>query len=93
MFRALCPCVVAMLDAMFLGREMPSHRSWAGISLIVLGAYGYASFDEEFQNQGASAYMWPFLYMCIISFEMVSFFLQWNSLGPSSVRCVLRIVM
>jgi len=71
-FRALSPCVVAMLDAMFLGREYPSKRSWTGIALIVLGAYGYASFDEQFASQGPSAYFWPFCYMCIISFEMVS---------------------
>jgi len=69
-FRALSPCLVAMLDAIFLGREYPSNRSWAGIGLIVLGAYGYASFDEEFQTQGMSAYFWPVCYMCIISFEM-----------------------
>ena len=43
-FRALSPCLVAMLDAMFLGREYPSRRSWAGIGLIVAGAYGYASY-------------------------------------------------
>jgi uncharacterized membrane protein len=71
-FRALSPCVVAMLDAMFLGREYPSRRSWVGIGLIILGAYGYASFDHAFQSQGMSAYFWPFSYMCIISFEMVS---------------------
>lgn len=71
-FRALSPCLVAMLDAIFLGREYPSRRSWTGIGLIVFGAYGYASFDEEFQTQGMSAYFWPFAYMCIISFEMVS---------------------
>jgi len=70
-FRALSPCLVAMLDAIFLGREYPSRRSWIGIGTIVVGAYGYASFDEEFQNQGWSAYFWPFCYMCIISFEMV----------------------
>lgn len=58
-FRALSPCVVAMLDAAFLGREYPSKRSWTGIGLIVMGAYGYASFDEEFQTQGMSAYFWP----------------------------------
>jgi drug/metabolite transporter (DMT)-like permease len=71
-FRALSPCLVAMLDAIFLGREYPSRRSWTGIGLIVLGAYGYASFDHEFQTQGTRAYFWPFCYMCIISFEMVS---------------------
>lgn len=70
-FRALSPCLVALLDAVFLGREYPSRRSWTGIGLIVLGAYGYASYDQEFQNQGLRAYFWPFCYMCIISFEMV----------------------
>ena len=70
-FRALSPCLVAFLDALFLGREYPSRRSWTGIGLIVLGAYGYASYDDEFQRQGISAYFWPFCYMCIISFEMV----------------------
>ncbi|CAB9521538.1 mannose transporter GONST3 [Seminavis robusta] len=69
-FRALAPCLVAFLDAIFLGREYPSKRSWGGIGLIVCGAYGYASFDKEFQTQGVAAYFWPVCYMCIISFEM-----------------------
>ena len=73
-FRALSPCLVAMLDAIFLGREYPSHRSWTGIAMIVAGAYGYASYDEDFQTQGLKAYFWPVCYMCIISFEMVRFF-------------------
>ena len=89
-FRALCPCVVAMLDALFLGREYPSRRSWTGIALIVLGAYGYASFDDEFQNQGASAYMWPFLYMCILSFEMVS--ITADSSGIFMINAVSRVL-
>lgn len=69
-FRALSPCLVAFLDAIFLGREYPSSRSWLALGLIVLGAYGYASFDEKFLTQGMAAYTWPFLYLCIISFEM-----------------------
>jgi drug/metabolite transporter (DMT)-like permease len=70
-FRALTPILVAFLDALFLGREWPSQRSWAGLSLLVVGAYGYASFDEQFQTQGLSAYFWPTLYMIIIALEMV----------------------
>jgi len=69
-FRALTPMWVAFLDALFLGREWPSQRSWGGLSLLVVGAYGYASFDEEFQAQGLSAYFWPTLYMVIIALEM-----------------------
>lgn len=70
-FRALCPVIVAFLDAVFLGREWPSQRSWAGLSTLVLGAYMYASEDEKFQTQGYSAYGWPTLYTIIIALEMV----------------------
>jgi drug/metabolite transporter (DMT)-like permease len=73
-FRSLTPMAVAFLDALFLGREWPSHRSWVALSTLVVGAYGYASFDEKFQTQGYHAYIWPTLYTCIIALEMVSFF-------------------
>eukprot|EP00538_Stauroneis_constricta_P011605 CAMPEP_0119553350 /NCGR_PEP_ID=MMETSP1352-20130426/6124_1 /TAXON_ID=265584 /ORGANISM="Stauroneis constricta, Strain CCMP1120" /LENGTH=350 /DNA_ID=CAMNT_0007599743 /DNA_START=66 /DNA_END=1118 /DNA_ORIENTATION=- len=69
-FRALSPCVVAFLDVMFLGREWPSPRGWAGLLTLVLGAYGYASFDEKFQSQGWVAYSWPTIYLFIIALEM-----------------------
>eukprot|EP00980_Cylindrotheca_fusiformis_P001686 scaffold381_cov138-Cylindrotheca_fusiformis.AAC.22 len=69
-FRALAPAIVAFLDAMFLGREWPSQRSWTGLGVLVLGAYMYASEDEKFQTQGLSAYVWPGLYSIIIALEM-----------------------
>eukprot|EP00533_Pseudo-nitzschia_delicatissima_P014860 CAMPEP_0197265306 /NCGR_PEP_ID=MMETSP1432-20130617/2319_1 /TAXON_ID=44447 /ORGANISM="Pseudo-nitzschia delicatissima, Strain UNC1205" /LENGTH=321 /DNA_ID=CAMNT_0042730035 /DNA_START=314 /DNA_END=1280 /DNA_ORIENTATION=+ len=69
-FRALSPMVVAFLDALFLGREWPSKRSWAGLILLVVGAVGYASYDENFQTQGLQAYSWPTLYTIIIALEM-----------------------
>lgn len=69
-FRALSPCLVSILDAIFLGREWPSQRSIVGLATIVVGAYGYASYDEKFQTQGIVAYVWPTLYLMIISFEM-----------------------
>ena len=62
--KALSPCLVSVLDALFLGREFPSTRSWGAIALIALGAYGYASYDEKFQTQGISAYAWPFCCKC-----------------------------
>lgn len=71
-FRALSPIIVAFLDALFLGREWPSMRSWGGLITLVIGAYGYASFDEKFQTQGLGAYSWPSLYTIIIALEMVS---------------------
>lgn len=69
-FRALSPMVVAFLDALFLGREWPSRRSWAGLTILVAGAYGYAAHDEKFQTQGYNAYAWPTLYTLIIALEM-----------------------
>jgi len=69
-FRAMAPVLVSFLDALFLGRELPSLRSWCALSLIVCGAYGYAQSDEKFQSQGWNAYLWPSLYLLIISFEM-----------------------
>ena len=69
-FRALSPCVVAVLDVLFLGREYPNTRSWCGLGLIAFGAYCYASFDTQFQSQGLSAYYWPLFYLVIIALEM-----------------------
>jgi uncharacterized membrane protein len=69
-FRALSPCIVSFLDAIFLGREYPSIRSWSALALIVLGTVGYASFDVKFQTQGLAAYAWPLMYLIVISFEM-----------------------
>ena len=73
-FRSLSPMVVAFLDALFLGREWPSPRSWVGLTILVVGAYGYAAHDEQFQTQGYNAYSWPTLYTFIIALEMVSSF-------------------
>jgi drug/metabolite transporter (DMT)-like permease len=70
-FRAASPCVVAILDVMFLGREYPSTKSWMSLATIILGAYGYAATDTKFQTQGYNAYLWPLLYLFVISFEMV----------------------
>jgi drug/metabolite transporter (DMT)-like permease len=86
-FRALSPIIVAFMDALFLGREWPSKRSWTGLSLLVAGAYGYASYDEKFHTQGYNAYFWPFLYLIVISLEMVCPFL-----ADSTVSKVLSLL-
>ena len=70
-FRSLAPLVVSFLEATFLGRELPSLRSFGALSLIALGALGYANSDDSFQEQGLKAYIWPFYYLATISFEMV----------------------
>lgn len=69
--RALSPLIVSFLDPIFLGRELPSNRSLGALGMIVVGAIGYASTDKAFLSQGLSAYFWPFLYLIVITFEMV----------------------
>jgi len=69
--RSLSPLIVCALDPIFLGRELPSRRSIAALSLIAFGALGYASTDEAFITQGPSAYVYPFFYLVTITFEMV----------------------
>lgn len=69
--RAMSPIVVAFLDPIFLGRELPSKRSIFALCMIVVGAFGYALTDEQFKQQGMSAYFWPTLYLGLITFEMV----------------------
>lgn len=72
-FRSISPCVVSILDYIFLGRELPSTKSWIALFTIVFGAYCYAYNDKQFQSQGIYTYIWPFLYLIIISFEMVRY--------------------
>lgn len=69
--RAMSPLIVSVCDYIFLGRAFPSKRSISALSLIVVGALGYASTDDAFSTQGLSAYFWPFLYLITITFEMV----------------------
>ncbi|KAL7481984.1 hypothetical protein ACHAW6_007670 [Cyclotella cf. meneghiniana] len=69
-FRALSPLIVSVADALFLGREWPSARSWVALCVIAAGAYGYAMTDAQFKTQGIIAYFWPTLYLLVISFEM-----------------------
>lgn len=69
-FRAMAPLLVSVADALCLGREWPSKRSWGALLLVVFGAYLYATKDKQFQSLGPSAYFWPTAYLFIISFEM-----------------------
>eukprot|EP00977_Amphora_coffeiformis_P028360 scaffold34937_cov165-Amphora_coffeaeformis.AAC.7 len=82
--KALSPCLVSILDALFLGREFPSPRSWGAIALIGVGAFGYASQDEKFQTQGASAYVWPFC--CKFSFRSIKLMINGKWLCPAGER-------
>lgn len=69
-FRSCSPLAVSVLEALFLGREWPSSRSWLALVTIVVGAVMYANSDENFARMGLSAYVWPLAYLATISFSM-----------------------
>lgn len=69
-FRACVPLAVAFLDWGFLGRHFPSTRSLGALVVLLIGAYGYISFDKEFKTSGWVAYTWVVLYFCVSCFSM-----------------------
>jgi len=69
-FRACCPIVVSLLDYLFLGRELPSARSFASLLLLVAGATSYVLTDAQWKLSGLRAYGWVGAYFCILSVEM-----------------------
>lgn len=54
-FRASTPLIISVLDYIFLGRELPSRRSWMCLLGLLFGAASYVYFDKEFN---VDAYFW-----------------------------------
>jgi GDP-mannose transporter len=52
LFRSCSPVLVSFIDTLWLGREMPSRRSFASMLCIVLGATWFAA--SELQTDGSS---------------------------------------
>lgn len=48
-FRSSTPLLIALLDYGFLGRELPSLRSWCSLVLLLCGAIGYVMYDANFE--------------------------------------------
>lgn len=63
--RSCVPVTVSFLDFAFLGRRLPSLRSWGAMLLMVSGAAGYVLTDKQFALDGWSAYSWVILYLCV----------------------------
>ena len=63
--RSCVPVTVSFLDFTFLGRRLPSLRSWGAMLLMVSGAAGYVLTDKQFALDGWSAYSWVILYLCV----------------------------
>jgi solute carrier family 35 protein len=51
-FRFSTPLTISIADFFFLGRQLPSPRSWASLVALLLGALGYATTDAAFEVRG-----------------------------------------
>eukprot|EP00978_Attheya_sp_CCMP212_P007290 scaffold16948_cov53-Attheya_sp.AAC.5 len=51
-FRFSTPICISVADYLFLGRQLPSQRSWFSLLALLGGAVGYAMTDSHFQVQG-----------------------------------------
>lgn len=68
-FRAGTPCLVSVLDYLFLGRELPTAKNVLALVGMLLSVIGYAETDSEFAVRGISAYGWVTLYVLSVTFE------------------------
>ena len=69
-FRSCCPLVVAIIEWGFMGRQLPSLRSWLALLVLVGGCAGYVLTDRAFKINGFGAYTWVTAYFMILSVEM-----------------------
>lgn len=67
-FRSSTPLLVALLDYMFLGRELPNARSFISLAFITSGAVGYVLTDKQFHVQ---AYMWVAIWFVVFAIDVV----------------------
>uniref|UniRef100_A0A061R5V7 Sugar phosphate transporter domain-containing protein n=1 Tax=Tetraselmis sp. GSL018 TaxID=582737 RepID=A0A061R5V7_9CHLO len=67
-FRSSTPLVISFMDWAFLGRKLPSARSWASLLLILCGAVGYVLTDASFEVKG---YFWVCIWFLVFTFDQV----------------------
>jgi len=67
-FRASTPIVIALIEYAYLGRELPSARSWAALGGVFAGVTAYAAADVHFTPLG---YAWLATWYTFAVAEMV----------------------
>jgi len=67
-FRASTPLIISIFDWVFLGRELPSKRSWLCLSGLLLGAFIYVKWDDSFHPKG---YMWIALWYTVFTVDQI----------------------
>mmetsp|Transcript_16120 Transcript_16120/g.40964 ORF Transcript_16120/g.40964 Transcript_16120/m.40964 type:complete len:368 (+) Transcript_16120:408-1511(+) len=66
--RASTPIMIALAESAFLGRRLPSVRSWMALLGLLTGVWCYVSFDYHFSVAG---YMWLGIWYSIAVAEMI----------------------
>ncbi|KXZ48130.1 hypothetical protein GPECTOR_30g226 [Gonium pectorale] len=67
-FRSSTPLVLSLCDYIFLGRALPTARSWASLVLLLAGSAGYVLVDSSFK---VHAYYWLMLWYAFFTFDTV----------------------
>ena len=67
-FRFSTPIVVSIADYLFLGRKLPSPRSWACLIALLVGALMYANTDSAFHVKG---YTFCAIWYCIFCLDQI----------------------
>ena len=67
-FRSSTPLFIALLEWGYLGRHLPTAKSWGALGLLVVGVTVYAWTDFNFSAVG---YAWIGLWYGVAVFEMV----------------------
>mmetsp|Transcript_8268 Transcript_8268/g.24641 ORF Transcript_8268/g.24641 Transcript_8268/m.24641 type:complete len:328 (-) Transcript_8268:41-1024(-) len=64
-FRFSTPLCVSVCDYLFLGRHLPSSRSWLSLLALLVGAVGYGTTDSAFVVKGyLFCGLWYFIFCC-----------------------------
>jgi len=64
-FRFSTPLCISIADYFFLGRQLPSARSWLCLLGLLVGALGYAKTDSAFQVEGYTFCAFWYLVFCL----------------------------
>jgi GDP-mannose transporter len=67
-FRSSTPVLISVADYLFLGRELPSSRSWMSLLGLVCGAMAYVMTDHAYQVHG---YFWVCVWYLVFSFDQI----------------------
>ncbi|GIL98962.1 hypothetical protein Vretimale_4191 [Volvox reticuliferus] len=67
-FRSSTPLVLSICDYMWLGRALPSARSWICLVVLLVGSIGYVRVDADFR---IDAYYWLLLWYAFFTFDTV----------------------